>query len=468
MYFNRHIDPFLKEWKESPRRKPLLLRGARQVGKSSSIRHLGESFDYFLEVNFETRREFKQIFQEVSDVHEIATRLGTLTNTPVIAGKTLLFFDEIQSCPEALHSLWAFKENMPGLHVAAAGSLLEFTLKEMPSFGVGRIRSMFMYPMSFDEFLMASGYEEWVTAKNKADYAHPLPPELHQALVSQFRSFLMVGGMPASVAAWIETHDYLQSAEELEDIQQTYYDDFAKYSGKIDTLLLRNTLRSVVMQMGHKFVYSHVEGGYRSEDIKRALSMLCDAGIVKMVQHSAGNGLPLGAEVNSKFRKYLYLDSGLLLRILDLEMGSAQPLTELILSGAAADLVNKGTITEMVAGWEIVKSLSPRIDHDLYYWENTSESATSEVDYLIAQDMNVVPVEVKAGVTGKMKSLRLFMRRKHLLYAKRCSLENFGTLEFTDAADEQNATALKRIFIHPLYCLSRIGMNVGNGDKNLR
>lgn len=466
MYFNRHIDPFLKEWKESPRRKPLLLRGARQVGKSSSIRHLGESFDYFLEVNFETRREFKQIFQEVSDVHEIATRLGTLTNTPVIAGKTLLFFDEIQSCPEALHSLWAFKENMPGLHVAAAGSLLEFTLKEMPSFGVGRIRSMFMYPMSFDEFLMASGYEEWVTAKNKADYAHPLTPELHQALVSQFRSFLMVGGMPASVAAWIETHDYLQSAEELEDIQQTYYDDFAKYSGKIDTLLLRNTLRSVVMQMGHKFVYSHVEGGYRSEDIKKALSMLCDAGIVKMVQHSAGNGLPLGAEVNSKFRKYLYLDSGLLLRILDLEMGSAQPLTELILSGAAADLVNKGTITEMVAGWEIVKSLSPRIDHDLYYWENTSESATSEVDYLIAQDMSVVPVEVKAGVTGKMKSLRLFMRHKHLLYAKRCSLENFGTLEFTDTEDEQNATALKRIFIHPLYCLSRIGMNVGNGDKN--
>ena len=143
---------------------------------------------------------------------------------------------------------------MHGLHIAAAGSLLEFTLKEMPSFGVGRIRSMFMYPMSFDEFLMASGYDEWITAKNKADYTHPLSPELHQALVSQFRSFLMVGGMPASVAAWIETHDYLQSAAELEDIQQTYYDDFAKYSGKIDASLLRNTLRSVIMQLGHKFV----------------------------------------------------------------------------------------------------------------------------------------------------------------------------------------------------------------------
>lgn len=457
MYFNRYIDSFLIEWKESTRRKPLLLRGARQVGKSCSIRHLGESFVYFVEVNFETRRELRQIFQEVSDVREIVSRLGTLMGIPIIEGKTLLFLDEIQACPEALHSLWAFKENMPGLHVAAAGSLLEFTLKDIPSFGVGRIRSMFMYPMSFDEFLMASGYDGWILTKSKADYTHPLPQELHQALVSQFRSYLMVGGMPASIAAWIETHDYMQSAEEQEDIQQTYYDDFAKYSGKIDPLLLRNTLRSVVMQTGSKFVYSRVEGGYRSEDVKRALSMLCDAGIVKMVQHSAGNGLPLGAEVNPKFKKYHYLDSGLMLRILDLEMGSARPLTELILTGAAEDLVNKGAITEMVAGWEIIKSLSPRTNHDLYYWENLSEGTTSEVDYLMAQDMKVVPIEVKAGVTGKMKSLRLFMRHKHLLYAKRCSLENFGTLKFTDTEDTINATALKHIYIHPLYSLSTIG-----------
>lgn len=456
MYFKRHIDSYLKEWKESTRRKPLLLRGARQVGKSYSLRHLGESFEYFAEVNFETRPELRQIFREVSDVKEITSRLGTLLNIPIIENKTLLFLDEIQACPEALHSLWAFKENMPKLHVAAAGSLLEFTLKEMPSFGVGRIRSMFMYPMSFDEFLMASGFEQWITAKNKADYAHPLPPELHHALVQQFRSFLMVGGMPASVAAWIETHDYMQSAEEQEDIQQTYYDDFAKYSSKIDPQLLRNTLRSVVMQIGSKFVYNRVEGGYRSEDIKRALAMLCDAGIVKMVQYSAGNGLPLGAEVNNKFRKYNYLDSGLMLRILDMEMGSARPLTELILAGAAEELVNKGPITEMVAGWEIIKSLSPRTEHDLYYWENISDGTTSEVDYLLTQDLQVVPIEVKSDVTGKMKSLRLFMRRKHLLKGKRCSLENFGILEFTDAADAQHTTDLKRICIHPLYCLSTL------------
>ncbi len=402
----------------------------------------------------------RQIFRDASDVREITARLSTLMNTPVSEGNTLLFLDEIQACPEALHSLWSFKENMPGLHVAAAGSLLEFTLARMPSFGVGRIRSMFMYPLSFDEFLMACGLTGWITAKNKADYAHPLPLELHEALVRQFRSFLMVGGMPASVSAWIETHDYMQSAEEQEDIQQTYYDDFAKYSDKIDPVLLRNTLQSVVMQTGNKFVYSRVEGGYRAEEVKRALTMLCDAGIVKTVHYSAGNGLPLGAQVNNKFRKYIYLDTGLMLRILALDMGSARPLTELILAGAAEELVNKGKIAEMVAGWEIVKNQSPRTGHDLYYWENISSGSTSEVDYLLAQDMHVLPIEVKAGVSGKMKSLRQFMRLKHLLYAKRCSLENFGQLEFTDAEDAAHPTETKKIYIHPLYCLSTIGKAV--------
>ena len=456
MYFKRNIDQYLLEWKNSQRRKPLLVRGARQVGKSSSIRHLGESFDYFVEINFETRPEYRQIFIDNKNVIDIVSRLSLLAGIPIIENKTLLFLDEVQSCPEALHSLWAFKEDMPNLHVVAAGSLLEFTLKKMPSFGVGRIRSVFMYPMSFDEFLYASGYGHWVEAKSKATYSSPLPPELHNALVREFRSFLIVGGMPASVIAWIESHDYLQCTEELEDIQQTYYDDFAKYAEKIDPQLLRNTLRSVVMQIGSKFVYSKVEGGYRTEDVKRALQMLSDAGIIKAVQHSAGNGLPLGAEINCKYNKYNYLDSGLLLRVLDLELGSAQPLTEMILIGAAEELVNKGKVTEMVAGWEILKSLSPRTSHDLYYWENTSEGATSEVDYLISRDMIVIPVEVKAGVTGKMKSLRLFMRRKHLLLGKRCSLENFGVIEFTDSSDDVHPEILKRIQIHPLYCLSTL------------
>ena len=256
--------------------------------------------------------------------------------------------------------------------------------------------------------------------------------------------------MPASVVAWLNFHDYRKCQVELDDIQLTYYDDFAKYADKVDPILLRNTLQSVVMQVGNKFVYSKVEGGYRSEDVKKALGMLCDAGIVKRVSHTAANGLPLAAEVNDKFRKYLYLDSGLMLRILDMDMGGARELTDRIIAGAAKDLVNKGGLAEMVLGWELVKYGNPRTIHDLYYWENTSENTRSEVDYIIAKDMRIRPIECKAGTSGKMKSLWNFMHNKKINDAYRCSLENFSLL--TRNADKADM----HIHVVPLYAVSNI------------
>ena len=169
---------------------------------------------------------------------------------------------------------------------------------------------------SFDEFLIAEGKSSWVKAKKEASSDKPLLTALHNDLVQHYRTFLMVGGMPASVAAWITSHDYRQCQTELDDIQLTYYDDFVKYAKKVDPTLLRNTLQSVILQIGNKFVYSQVEGDHRAEEVKKALGLLCDAGIIKRVSHTAANGLPLGAEINKKFRKYIYLDSGLLLRIL--------------------------------------------------------------------------------------------------------------------------------------------------------
>jgi len=453
MYIERYIDTLLQEWKHGSSLKPLLLRGARQVGKSWAVEHLGESFDYFIEVNFEKRPEVKEVFQKVHDVHELANNLGMLYNKPVEAGKTLLFLDEIQASPEAIRSLWSFKEDFPDLHVIAAGSLLEFTLKELPSFGVGRIRSLFVYPFSFDEFLVAEGKSTWVQAKQEASAEKPLLTALHQDLVQHYRTFLMVGGMPASVAAWVTAHDYRKCQTELDDIQLAYYDDFAKYAKKVDPTLLRNTLQSVILQIGNKFMYSKVEGEYRAEEVKKALGLLCDAGIIKRVSHTAANGLPLGACVNEKFRKYIYLDSGLLLRILDMDLGSARQLSELILAGSVEDLVNKGGLAEMVLGWEMVKYNNPRSQHDLYYWENTAEGTRSEVDYIVARDLKVLPVECKAGVSGKMKSLRLFMRQKHLTDAVRCSLENFSLLE---NHDKQDSDALRSIQIIPLYAISTL------------
>lgn len=453
MYIERNIDKYLLEWKTAANHKPLLLRGARQVGKSSAVRQLGKSFRYYIEVNFERRDDLKGIFEDLSDVREIANRLGMIFSKPIVAGDTLIFLDEIQACPEAIKRLWFFKEDFPELHVVAAGSLLEFALKDLSSFGVGRIRSLFMYPMSFDEFLVAQGKEGLVKEKKAADCNHPLLDVFHNDLVQQYRTFLMVGGMPECVKVWIETKDYNQCQAEQEDIQQTYYDDFVKYSKKIDPILLRNTLQSVVSQIGRKFMYSKVEGGYRTDDVKKALQMLCDAGIVKRVSHTAANGLPLGCETNDKFRKYIYLDSGLLLSILNMDLGGSNQLTELILAGAASELVNKGGLAEMVLGWELVKYSNPRSQHDLYYWENLEEGTSSEVDYVIARDLKVVPIECKAGTSGKMKSLHLFMRNKHLNEAYRCSLENFALLENQDA---QVGGERRRIYVNPLYAISNI------------
>lgn len=452
-YYTRLVDAELTAWKVKTRRKPLLMRGARQVGKSWAVRHLGESFKYYIEVNFEKRPEIKQVFEEIADVYTIAERLSAIYTTPVVPGETLLFLDEIQSCPEAINSLWAFKEDYPELHVVGAGSLLEFTLKEMPSFGVGRISSLFVYPMSFDEFLMADGKDMWIDAKRKADSLYPLLEVLHKELVQAFRTFLLVGGMPASVATWVETHDYMQCADELDDIRQSYYDDFAKYAKKVDSQLLRSTLHSIIVQVGSKFVYSHVDGGYKAEDVKKALGLLVDAGLAKRVNHTAANGLPLGAEMNNKFKKYIYLDSGLLLRIMDMELGGADILRMQILADVASELVNKGGLTEMVAGWELIKYAPSKSRHDLYYWENLKNGTTSEVDYILSRNMTVLPLEVKSGTSGKMKSLRLFMKSKNISYAIRTSLENYAQLVFTEEGDEGEE---RKIDVIPLYALSKL------------
>ncbi len=442
-YHARSIDKYLKEWKNEKVHKPLLLRGARQVGKSSAIRQLGKSFKHFVEVNFERDSEIKSVFSGNLRPNEIASRLSAFYGIPIVPDETLLFLDEIQACPEAIHSLWFFYEDLPRLHVVAAGSLLEFALKKMASFGVGRVRSLFMYPMSFDEFLMATGNAAWIEVKHKASPDNPIFEALHGKLVEAFRNYLMVGGMPESVSNWVDTGDYLKCQQVQDDIILAYEDDFSKYEGKVDSTLLRLTLRSVAQQIGGKFVFSNVQGGYRSEKIKGALELLKDAGLVRPIVHTAANGVPLGAEINDKFVKYMFLDSGLLLRLLGLEnTGGQSEISKLILVGTAADLVNKGHITEMVAGLELLKYNTPAQRHDLYYWQNLARGAQAEVDYVIVKDMKVVPFEVKAGTSGSMKSMFQFMNDKKLEYGIRTSLENFGKLGKVD--------------IIPLYALSNI------------
>ncbi|MBR2254149.1 MAG: AAA family ATPase [Prevotella sp.] len=454
MYYQRFIDKYLAEWAARENHKPLLLRGARQVGKSTAVRHLAESFESYIEINFEKQASYIPLFKvQDIDVKKIVAQIAAMAGKRIEPGRTLLFLDEVQACPEVIMSLWFFKEDMPELHVVAAGSLLEFALEDLPSFGVGRIHSMFMYPMTFDEFLMANGEQLLMDARNEASASEPLPQPLYDKLVGLMRTYILVGGMPEAVAKWVETRDYLACQEVQDDIVVTYEDDFPKYRKKIDPTLLRNTMRSAAVQVTKKFVYSAVEGSYKAVEVKKALDMLAKAGIIIPVTHTDANGLPLGSEADSSYQKILLLDTGLMLRLLNMTTGDISELTEQVLTSSVTDLVNKGPMAEMLAGLEMLHYRTPNIRHDIYYWQRQAKNSLAEVDYISSYRQKVLPIEVKAEKQGGMKSLWMFMREKRLTTAIRSSLENFGTFDYHDPED---GGAVRHVVICPLYALSQM------------
>ncbi len=451
MYHERLIDNDLVAWAEQPDHKPLLLRGARQVGKSTAVRQLGKRFKHYVEINFEKQPTFKSLFADHIDVRRIVPSLSAMSGKTIEVGNTLLFLDEIQACPEAIMSLRFFKEDLPDLHVVAAGSLLEFALEELPTYGVGRIHSMFMHPMSFDEFLMASGEQPLMEVRNQAAAANPLPEALHLRLVELLRSYILVGGMPEVVSRWVATHDFVKCQQLQDDILLSYEDDFPKYRKRVNPTLLRHTLRSIALQSTRKFVYAQVGESYKTEEVRRALEMLTLAGIAIPVYHTAANGLPLGSEADYNYRKVMLLDTGLTLRLLSMTLGNTAQLTTQILTASVAELVNKGVIAEQLVGLELMRYASPNLRHELFYWVRRAKNSQAEIDYVVPRSMHVLPIEVKAGTQGGMKSLWSFMREKHLTHALRCSLENFGTVTFVD---KEEGDALRQVEILPIYALS--------------
>lgn len=445
-YYKRHIDSKLLEWKNSVRRKPLLIRGARQVGKSTAVRELGKTFKYFVEINLEKQPDLIQLFPANIDVKKTCEKLSGTLSVPIIPGETLLFIDEIQVSKEAIMSLRYFKEDYPELHVIAAGSLLEFTLEELPSFGVGRIRSLYVYPFSFDEFLIAQGLDLLVEYKKKATSGEPLTVQAHKDLVDQLKSFYLVGGMPAAVTEWVETHSYIEVAHVHVDIIDTYQDDFSKYRKRVSPLLLRQVLKSVALQVGNKFVYALAAKDVHSSVVRDALHLLTLAGLITPVKHTDGTGVPLGSEQDDRYVKYLFFDLGVMQTMLGIS--SAE-----ILLASEVDFVNKGGASEMFAGLEMQKYSDCFQKVEMHYWQNTAKGSQAEVDYLCVRGGKVLPMEVKASAQGAMQSLWVFMRKRNLHEAVRTSLENFGQLDYADPEDE---FAVRHVNIVPLYALSNI------------
>ena len=414
----RAIDKAFLEWKQDPQRKTLLLRGARQVGKTYSLRELGKTFNHFVEINFEENPEIHSFFEKALNPKEIIEKLAIYFGTAIVPGDSLLFFDEIQACPEALKSLRFFYEKIPELHVAAAGSLLELAMDAIPSFGVGRIESLFMYPLTFAEFMAATGNQKMNDLIAEAGPERPLDRVIHEKILAKLKIFQIIGGMPAVVKDYLETTDFNRCQKQLDSLVTSWIDDFAKYKKRSPLLRLQEVFKSIVFQMGCKFKYSTIAAG-RTEAYKDALELLIKAGLAYKVHHTSARGLPLGAQINDKKFKVLILDSGIYQRILGLNL-SEYIATDL------QQLINKGHLAELFSGLELIKSGSPYSWPELYYWHREEKSSNAEVDFVVQGKNGVVPLEVKSGTKGQMQSLHIFLKERNLAKGVRISAENFS------------------------------------------
>ena len=434
-YIERDVDRKLREWGVSGQRMPLLIRGARQVGKTSSVRHLGKSFKYYVEIDLNEHRELHDLFSQMLTPQEICLQLSYAVNIPIEAGETLLFIDEIQSCPEAINKLRYFYEQYPELHLIAAGSLLEFVLADIPSFGVGRIRSLFMYPFSFEEFLHANGEDLLIAAYQSASPEKPLNTIVHEKILQRFSSFVLMGGMPRVVQEYKKTKDLRKCQLVLNDLVVSYKDDFKKYRKRIPEERLTTVLESVARQHSGRFVYSNVNDNLSLSQVKITLELLVKAGLVYPVVHSAANGIPLGAETNERYQRMVLFDTGILMRMLGLN------LAELFVRGVEI-LINKGSLAEVFVANELVKNSSCFEPPQLYCWHREKKDSQAEVDFVVQKGYDIIPIEVKAGTRGSMQSLRIFMQEKHSAYGVRTSQENFAQYD--------------NIKVYPLYAISNL------------
>lgn len=419
MYIERKVDVELLAWRKSSSRKPLLIRGARQVGKSTAVRNLSKQFDHFIEINFDEQPEYQNLFANTSDINDLLEQLAIITQTPIIEGKTLIFLDEIQASLFAISKLRYFYERKPNLHVIAAGSLLEFALSELSSFGVGRVRSLFMYPFSFVEFLGALNEKPLVGLIGQSNSDKPLNAIFHEKLKMYFKKFLIIGGMPQVVQTYVANGDLLEVQRILDDLIIAIQADFVKYKRQIPPTSMKSVFDSVVKQVGNKFKYSNEFTTLTSPVIKQVVDLLEMAGLVHRVTHSSSNGIPIGAETNPKKTKLLIFDTGIYQRILGLDVGS-------LLLKDDIEVVNKENIAELFVGLELMKSNDCYERSALYYWHREAKNSQAEVDYVIQNQETIVPIEVKAGTKGAMQSMFLFMEEKKSKRGVRLSLENFS------------------------------------------
>ncbi len=428
----RYIYRQLIQWKNQADRKPLLLMGARQVGKTYVLQKFGEQeFKTTLYINFETTPKLARLFAESIEPEVILSSLSLEMGVDIKPGKTLIIFDEIQECPEALNSLKYFYESISEYHVCAAGSLLGVKLRHVKGFPVGKVNFIHLYPLNFLEFLEAIGQEKLKSYIENIAHISPIPSNLHEMLLKYFKEYLYIGGMPEAVAGYAISNDLNQIRQIQNSILQAYQLDFAKHTPPNQVMKINQVWQSLPSQLAKenkKFIYSVIRKGARAAEFEVALQWLKEAGLIYKVSNISVPKLPLNAYASFDYFKIYMVDVGLL-------GATANLPAKTILYGNDLFQEFRGSLTENYVAQELVRS-----EYGLYYW--TSEN-TAELDFVMQHEDKIYPFEIKSGQSDKKKSLRIYDNKYMPDLLIRCS--------------PMNLKKDGKVLNCPLYLLSELG-----------
>jgi len=394
----RFIAKKLKDWNNQKHRKPLILRGARQVGKKWSVLDFGKNhFNGNIHViDLEKHPDWHRIFEPNLDVKRILSEFEILLNTKIVPERDLLFFDEIQSCPRALMALRYFYEELPQLHIIAAGSLLEFALKNI-SFPVGRAQFLNLHPMSFAEFLLATGKDK--LANIILSQPVKLSETIHDILLEELRKYFFVGGMPECVRYFAETNSIRSAMEVQLDLINTFRQDFSKYIPYSNKHCLNQVLSSTAKNVGNQLKYSRLAENFTNPTIKKAFILLCQAQIINKVSSANPGGFPLGASASERIFKAIMVDIGLMQSICGIPVDIEYKKSDLL-------SIYRGALAEQFVGQEFISASQS----ELFYWSRRAKSSTAKVDFLIESNGEIIPVEVKSGASGRLKSMHILLK----------------------------------------------------------
>ncbi len=407
----RIFEDFLIDWKDRKTRKPLIIRGARQVGKTYLINDFGKKyFDNYLKINLEEYSELKDLF-DIKDTKVICQNLSMIFNKPIEAGKTLIFFDEIQAMPNAIATLRYFYEQQPDLHVISAGSLLDHALNEMQhSMPVGRVEFGYMYPMNFREFLWAVGEQSIADFLDNLKIDSYISKAVYDKLITLLRRYFFIGGMPEAVKVFAETGNLLEVERIHENILVSLEYDFAKYGTKAEQQHLQVVFRQIPKSIGRKVKYVNISRSIRPEAQRIAMYKLQMSRILHLVRYSNSNGIPLEHGVKDVF-KPVFLDIGLLNHLLNIRLIDTDDIMT----------KNEGALAEQFVGQELLTLPPYFIDKKLYYWLRESKNSNAEIDYLFEFNNKIYPIEVKSGKAGTLKSLFVYCSENKIKKAVRIS-----------------------------------------------